>query len=164
MATTRADAVIDGIVATLRAYSGLSAPGGTGVWVYDGPEVVVAAEIPQEYVAVGWDGDIEGDGQAVDVDQDWHDMGPGANRDESGKVTCILEARPLSTDDADFSALRTRAVTILGYVEAAVRADPDVGVTELIQIALSVGSLYQGVDRQGAFVRIPFVLGYTAIV
>lgn len=159
MAVPQFDAVIDGLVATLRAAAGLGAPGtGSGVPVYDGP---VPTDAPvQRFVAVGWDGNDDTESEALAWDHEFAAMGVPVVQDETGVVDCALIVEDGSND---YAALRSTAATVLGYVSDAVAAAPALGAAPTVWGAhLVTGRLVQGVSPRGAFVRVSFQVAYSA--
>lgn len=160
MAGPQFAAVIDGLVTTLRAATGLGAPGdGSGdVPVYDGP---VPTNAPvMHFVAVGWDGDDTSDSTAAEWESEWAGMGNGGARDETGTVSCVVIAGDGSDD---FPAIRTTALATLATIAAALAAAPAVGAAPtVLWTELNTGAMQQGVSASGAFVRLAFTVGYAA--
>lgn len=152
MATTRADAVIDALVATLSAVPALSG------LVHDGPPVTGDA-LP-EAVTVGFGFD-EDDDLAFDIDQSVHELGPMAKRDETVEVRCAAMA---SNGDGDMAAARARCVALLGAVETALRADYTLGLADAIRVELTVGAGRQAQTQQGAGCLIQFSVTATSLI
>jgi len=150
-APTRAPDVIDALVglftASLAADADLS-----GVRVLDGP--TITAESDPELVIVGWDGDPEGDGQAVETTQEWAGLG-ARSKDEVLQVMCAVIAWKGSTD---MRTVRARCYEILAVVATALRADPSLGFPPPTVVALAVGNLWQSQTPQGAEARVVFTV------
>lgn len=161
MAAPQFDSVVDGLVTTLRAASGLGTPGDSSgdVPVYDGP--VPTNEPVLTFVAVGWDGNDESDGRAVSFTQDWHDIGGTASRDEDTEVQCWLAC---SDGGSDFSTLRSTASTTFGLVSDALRATPALGLTSALWCHITSGEVVQGVSPAGAFVGIQFTVSVRSLI
>lgn len=117
MATSRVPALIDNFLAALNAASGLA-----GVQIVDGPEISNSAAT--EWVIVGFDGDDEGEYEAASTTQTWAGLGAKA-KNEAIDVTCAVVVRKGSTV---VKPLRDRVFEIFAEVEAAVRADPALGL------------------------------------
>ncbi|MBB2909322.1 hypothetical protein FHS43_000568 [Streptosporangium becharense] len=122
------------------------------VLILDGP--AVTADPGQDVVCVGWDGDDDGDGQAVDWAQDWTGLGAGV-KTETIQVTCVLIAWD---GDDDLAAARTRAYTHFAALEAALRADVGAGFAPPATVAITGGRLHQEQTRAGAQARVPFTV------
>ncbi|MEV7907700.1 hypothetical protein [Streptomyces anulatus] len=143
---SRVPAVLDRLVATFTTALPAS------VAVHDGP--TVTADPLQDVVCVGWDGDDDGDGQAVEWTQEWAGLGAG-RKDESIDVTCVL----ICWDgDADVRATRARAYELFATLEAALRADPGQGFASPTTVAVTGGRLHQEQTADGVEVRLPFTV------
>lgn len=147
MTTSRAPAFIDALVALFRAEPGLA-----DAKVLDGPEL--GADSAFEVVTVGWDGDDEGDGQAVESTQEWAGLGAHA-KDEVLAVTCAAIAW---SGKSDIRPVRVRAYELLAAVEDALRSDPSLGFPPPTTVALSVGNLWQQQGPNGALCRVVFTI------
>lgn len=143
--TSRVPAVIDALVALFRA-----APALAGVKVVDGPSVT-GSPLP-EAVYVGYDGDPDNDGQAVDFAQEWASIGQRA-KNETFTVTCAVGVWRGSTG---VRPARTRAFEVLAAVEGALRADPSLGLPPPSTVAFASGSMAQVQGTSGMGVRIAF--------
>lgn len=143
--TSRVPAVIDALVALFYA-----APALDDVKVVDGP-IVTNDPLPQA-VFVGYDGDPEGDGEAVSFTQAWASIGQKA-RDETFTVTCAVAAWKGSTK---VKPVRDLAYELLAAVENTLRADPSLGQPPPTVVAFASGSLIQSQKHGGIEVRIPF--------
>ncbi|MGW4426380.1 hypothetical protein [Streptosporangium sp. NPDC004631] len=150
-APSRTPAVIDAL--TVRFTAAIAAAAGMErVRVLDGP--AVTAETDTELVYVGWDGDPDGDGQAVEATQDWAGIGARA-RDETLQVTCSVI---VWSGDTAMRPRRDRCYAILGVLEAALRADPSLGLPPPTVAALAAGNLWQAQTSAGAEVRVVFAV------
>lgn len=153
MAVTRLDAVIDALVAALRAAGSLS-----GVTVLDGPPVTDDPLF--EVVSVGFSWDPEDD-RAAETTQGYHELGMTAKRDETVDVYCAVR---VVNGDADVSTARARAVVLVGAVESVLRADPSMGLADLLRAELSVGDLRQTQTAEGVGALIRFTVTATALI
>lgn len=152
MAVTRADAVIDALVAAL------SADGTLAGLVWDGPPIT-GDPLP-EVVTVGFAFD-ESDDSSFEITQSYHDLGPAASRDETVDVRCAVYS---SNGDGDMGAARARAVVLLGAVESVLRANPTLGLTEVMRAELSVGTGRQAQTPEGAACIVQFTVTATSII
>lgn len=152
MATTRADAVIDALVAALSADITLAG------LVWDGPPIT-GDPLP-EVVTIGFDFD-EDDDTAADIRQEYHDLGPAARRDEVIDIRCAAMS---SNGDADIAAARARAAVLLGAVESVLRANPSLGVTESMRTEVSLGTLRQSQSSEGAAAIVQFTVTATLLI
>ncbi|WP_433252868.1 hypothetical protein ACQPYK_08575 [Streptosporangium sp. CA-135522] len=122
------------------------------VLVHDGP--VITADPAQDVVCIGWDGDDDGDGQAVEWSQVWTGLGAG-HKNEAIDVTCVL----ITWDgDDDLAATRTRAYEHFALLEAALRADVGQGFAPPTTVAITGGRLHQEQTKSGTEVRVPFTV------
>lgn len=151
MIPTRAPEIIDRLVAlfteTLAADAGLAE-----VRVLDGPTLTAGSD--SELVTVGWDGDDQGDGQAIETTQNWAGLGAGA-KDEVLQVTCAVIAWSGSTD---MRPRRIRCYEILSALAAALRDDASLGLPPPTLAAFSAGGLWQSQVEGGAEVRVVFTV------
>ncbi|MEU8270829.1 hypothetical protein AB0B89_27185 [Sphaerisporangium sp. NPDC049002] len=145
--TSRVPAAIDALVALFQATPGL---GVAGVAVVDGP--IITGDPLHEAVFVGYDGDPDGDGEAVTFDQEWAGLGARA-KNESFVVMCAVSVWSGSTKVVP---VRTRAFEMLGEVETALRTDPSLGLPPPTVVAMASGSLVQSQRGSGLECRIPF--------
>lgn len=152
MAVTRADAVIDALVAAL------SADGTLAGLVYDGPPVTDDPLF--EVVTVGFAFD-ESDDSSFEITQSYHDLGPAAKRDEQVDVRCAVYA---SNGDGDMGAARARAVVLLGAVESVLRANPSLGLSDALRTELSVGTGRQEQAPEGAACIVQFTVTATSLI
>lgn len=118
-------AVVDALLARLRATSGFQGPTGTttAVRVYDGPEVNNYGDMLTSYLVVG----LPADGITSGADSGSFGQKPGpmaANRpmDETGVVHCRAVAQ---TGDVDSKATRDTAFALLAAVEDTLRVPLD---------------------------------------
>lgn len=153
MAITRIDAVIDALVAALRADPSLS-----GVTVLDGPPVT--DDPLWEVVSIGFAWDAEDD-RAAETTQGYHELGMTAKRDETVDVYCAVR---VVNGDADVSTARARAVVLLGAVETVLRADPSLGLADLLRCEVTVGDLRQTQTGDGVGALIRFTVTATALI
>ncbi len=127
------------------------------VVVYSGPKPT--ADYAQEYLCVAFD--PEG-AEAVTTEQEISPMG---NRwvQEDGTVTCSITC--WSGDD-DFAALLVRADDLLDLADAALVANPTLGVLSSGNFARVLGrtSMTQTSDGTGSLVRLAFTVTYSSLL
>ena len=113
MAGTRAFDLIDYVVTSLQAGTGLCAPGGTAVPVYDGP--VSTNYDPPVYVIVGAYGFADEDEvPETTVDAQWASLPIGAgHRSETVSVPCVVAAW---SGGQDWSTTRGQVATAFDAV------------------------------------------------
>lgn len=143
--TSRVPDVIDALVALFAA-----APALAGVKVIDGP--VVTSDSLKDAVFVGYDGDDEGEGQAVEFTQEWASIGQRA-KGETFSVTCAVVVWRGGTK---VRPIRVRAFELLAAVEDALRDDPSLGLPPPSVVAFASGSMSQIQGSPGLGVRITF--------
>jgi hypothetical protein len=143
--TSRAPDAIDRLVALFDA-----APQLDGVKVVDGP--IVTGDPLHEAVYVGYDGDPDGDGLAVDFSQEWASIGQKA-KNETFTVTCAVVVWKGGTK---VRPIRARAFELLAAVEDLLRGDPALGMPPPTVVAFASGSCVQSQRASGLEVRIPF--------
>ncbi len=153
MSNPQFDTILDALVTTLQAATGLGVLGdGTSdTPVVDGP--FVTDDQPRKFLIVGSNG--SDDETAVSFNQDWANIGYGSNsqRDEELVVDCFLKV----WDGSDnYRALRTTAGTVLGYVSDALRALPALSSSAVLWSSIGNGQVLQGVAEDGAEVSVVF--------
>lgn len=153
MAITRVDAVIDALLATLRADPALA-----GVTISDG--YPVTDDPLDEVVTVGFSWDPEDD-RAAEVEQAYHELGTAARRDETLDVFCAVR---VSDGGGDMATARARCVVLLGAVESALRAAPALGLADLLRAEVTVGDYRQAQDADGAAALLRFTVTATSLI
>lgn len=97
---------------------------------------------------------------AGSFDQSPATMGTGRSRDETGTINCIVMAR---NGEGDQDAACTTAFSYLALIEAAVRADPKLGVTSLSYLVTQMSAASVLEDQvDGATTALPFTVAYKA--
>ena len=135
MSITQLDAVLTGVYNVVRTYSAITT---AGTPVYDGP--VLGQNSDAEYIVVGHDADPEGT-LAATSSQEWRtDGGASAQRDEVITLPVTVVVR---SGDTDITSRRSRAVTLAGYVEAAIRANTTLSVSAVMWAEVSGHQLRQ---------------------
>lgn len=152
MAVTRADAVVDALVAALSADATLSG------LVLDGPPVSEATFDEVVTVGFAWDPD---DDTSIDITQEYHELGPAAKRDETVEVRCAAVAW---RGDGDVAAARARCIVLLGAVESVLRANPSLGLAEVMRTEVAFGTVRQAQTAQGAEVICQFTVAATSLI
>lgn len=87
--------------------------------------------------------------------------GASAERDDAGTIVCEVWAQ--SGDDT-LVPLLDRAFGLMEDALDALRADVGLGLADVLDLELSAGTVYAGPSEQGAFVRLPFTIRYTAVI
>lgn len=87
--------------------------------------------------------------------------GAAAERDDSGTIVCEVWAQ--SGDDT-LTPLLDRAFGLLEDALDVLRADVGLSLPALLDLELESGAVYAGPSDQGAFVRLPFTVRYTAVI
>ncbi|MGV4984515.1 hypothetical protein ACVB8X_13925 [Streptomyces sp. NRAIS4] len=148
MATSsRVPQLIDALVAVLQAAAGLD-----GVKVVDGP--LVSDSAVSEFVFVGYDGDPEGEFMTAQTTQQWAGLGAKAKNEDITLTGAILVQR----GGIDVKACRDRTFAIFAAVEAAVRADPSLGLGTPTVCSVSETSFHTEQTDRGVQGRMPFTL------
>jgi hypothetical protein len=148
MATSsRVPQLIDALLAALTAAAGLD-----GVKVVDGP--LVSNTSASEFVFVGYDGDPEGEFQTAQTTQQWAGLGARAKNEDITITGAVLVQR----GDIDVKAVRDRVFAIFAEVEAAVRADPALGLGTPTVCSVSETSFHTEQTDHGVQGRLPFTL------
>ena len=152
MATTTAvENLIQAMITAFKSASSL-----TGVQVYDGPDINIDS-YPNNWIAVGHDGNEDGDVQVSDSRNNWELVG-NYKMFEDGTVNCTLVAQ---SGDTHLAPVRQQAQSMLSAIDTIIRSDPSFGGAVL----------YSGLDSHriryiqanaGAAVQIDFTVAYRA--
>jgi len=146
-APSRVPELIDAVVAALQASADLG-----GVRIVDGPLVTDSAA--SDWVFVGYDGDPDGEFATTSTTQQWAGLGAHA-KNEDILLTCAILVRRGSTD---VKPCRSRVFQIFAAVEAAVRADPALGLPPPTVCSISETSFHTEQTTNGVQGRMPFTL------
>jgi hypothetical protein len=171
MATTQWAAVVDALVAAMRATTGYRSPfsGNSGNTVFDGPEYGITEERSQTFLVIGWAGDPD---SPEDSGQSRQTTGPlaanaGRPRDEEGVINCraVSQAGDSSLRERSMKTVRDDALAAIADVEASLRTDPTLGlVPTLSRMVAEMGGTFT--PRQymnaGAVCEIDFQVTYRA--
>jgi hypothetical protein len=171
MATTQWAAVVDALVAAMRATTGYRSPysGNSGNTVFDGPEYGLTEEHSETFLVIGWAGDPD---SPEDSGQSRQTTGPlaanaGRPRDEEGVVNCraVSQVGDASLTDRSVKDVRDAALAVIADVEASLRSDPTLGlVPTLSRMVAEMGGTFT--PRQymnaGAVCEIDFQVTYRA--
>ena len=154
MAGTRAFDLIDYVVSSLQAGTGLCAPGGTTVPVYDGP--VSTQYDPPVYVIVGAYGFADEDEvPETTVDAQWASLPIGAgHRSETVSVPCVVAAW---SGGQDWSGTRSQVATAFDAVSTVLmtKATWD-GLSNIDQIIMTNVRITQTATDLGIQVMMTF--------
>lgn len=142
--TSRAADAIDALVGLLQA-----APGLADASIVDGPDV---AGHKKRTVCVGWDGNPDGEGLAVEWQQAWASVGQRA-KNETFSVTCAVVAWDGGTA---VRPIRDAAYVLLGAVEDALRGNPSLGFPPPTIVAVTSGATFQEQIPEGRLCRVTF--------
>lgn len=104
-------------------------------------------------IFVGYDGDPEGDFEAVDFDSEWAGLGAKA-RDEEFDVVCASVA--LVGEDEGVTLALDRAYDQLESAAVLLRADPSLGFSPPYTAAVKGGAVFNVPGPKGHQVRIVF--------
>lgn len=152
MSATSLSAVIDALVDRLS--------GALSVPVYDGPQPVSPSS--KQFVIVGGSETAGNDGIEAESMVSRSSMGNGELRDEQGAVTCSVWSWGGSTWSRD---MRETALALLDECEAAVRADPSLGVLKPPFFAeFNSARIRQEQTSSGFLVRAVFAVTYTNLL
>jgi len=152
---TRWAAVVDAVLVTLRADSNLTT---AATSIFDGPPVTGA--YLGDAIAVGTSGDD--DDLVGSVEQAYHDMAlANSSRMESTTVRCAVWAQ---NGDGSLSTARTRAFLLLGYVEAALRANPSQGLTDVLRVEVVGVDVRQSQTPDGALCWLDVTVAATSLI
>lgn len=144
--SSRVPAVLDALLALWRAQLDET------VTVTDGPQITDAAL--QRVVCVGWDGDDEGDGEAVTWTQAYRGLGAGV-KDETITVTCVA----ICWNGGDtVRTARDDVYALFAEIEASVRDDTSLGLAPPSIAAITTGRLHQEANSDGVMARLPFTV------
>lgn len=133
-----------------------------GVKVHRGPRTRTATQ--KKYVLVGTDGGSDGvesgDDSAMTAQQTQSDLGPGAWRDETGRVACAVW---VWTGSSKAEIPRADAESIYEACEAAVYADRTLrGLAREAEVAdLGIREVQ---TNGGPVVRVAFTVDYLALI
>jgi hypothetical protein len=150
MATAAFPTLIANIITALQGAASLST-----VRIFDGPEI--DETYPGDAIAVGHDGNDDGDLQAATIRNSYDQLG-AKRMFEDGTINCSLWAWDGTTD---LTARRVRVYQILSAVDTVIRLDP----------SFSGACLYSGLENHsptyrqtnaGAVVIINFTIAYRA--
>ncbi|WP_420034702.1 hypothetical protein ACN2WE_21480 [Streptomyces sp. cg28] len=153
MATSRAGAAIDALLAILKA-----APGLSDAAVIDGPTTTNYTQRRRLYI--GWSPSAE---QAVSIEQDFNAAG-ARTRNENFAITCYAEVR---AGDTDMALRRTAVFETVAEVEDALRATeaapdaPTLGGV-VLWAHLTAGNFTQQQTENGALAGLEFTVSCRA--
>jgi hypothetical protein len=165
MATVQLGAVIDALVAAMRATAGYRSPlvDATGIVVFDGIELNQTEEYATQWLTIGW---VDPDTQtpAGDYTQDRAASAVGRPVEEVGNIICRAVWQ---SGDRDAKAARDGVLAIVRGVETACRSNPALGVNwaasgvPSLVAFIEQGDLMQG-QAEGAVAEMAFRVTYTA--
>ncbi len=145
--TSRLPNVIDGLIATFGAVSGLT--------VFDGPEFSLTSDSLGEFVIVGGNGDAQA--ESGGGTQEWAGLGH-RSRNEEGPVICAIVVQ---TGDTAIKPSRDRAYVLLGQLESALVTDPTLGGAVMAGWLLPLNHTLEAAENDlGSYVRVTFTVSY----
>jgi hypothetical protein len=147
---TRVPDAIDALVAALETVLG-------SAMVFDGPEIT--GDAPPVVVCVGYDGDPDGDMQAVaNWEQTFQGMQAGTQR--RAEAFDVLGCVVAFSGDVDVKTRRDAVFATFGQVAAVLRAQINVGLglPQPTRVEFASGSLFQEQTTGGMQARIPFTV------
>jgi hypothetical protein len=170
MATTQWAAVVDALVAAMRATTGYRSPysGNSGNTVFDGPEYGLTEEHSETFLVIGWAGDPDSPEDSGQSQQTTAALDRTARpREERGTVNCraVSQVGDASLSDRSVKDVRDAALAVIADVEASLRTDPTLGlVPPLALLVAEMGGTFT--PRQymnaGAVCEIDFQVTYRA--
>jgi hypothetical protein len=155
MVASRYAEVTTEFLAALRASTALAT---LEAHIGDGPPT--GDEYPKRAIYVGWSGDDEDD-VAGTSQQSWHDLGIGAARDETIGITCVARAM---TGDNDMPGMRDAALGLLAEIEAILRGDVDLGISEVMHGEVAGFTVHQFSGEDGVGVDVVFTVTFKALI
>jgi len=154
MSGTTAFALVDALVSTLQATSGLCAPGGSGVPVFDGPVVTDSGDFT--YVIIGGRSLSESDtiesGFSSDIDWEYFPVSGGSRREQI-TVPCAIISW---SGYPDWSVIRTSIKSTLDLVSGALLTPSAVGLNKVIKLVITNLELTQEPSPDAAEARLSF--------
>lgn len=147
--------VIDALVTNLGA--ALDVP------VYDG--VIVASDSNLDgCVVIGSDGS-DGAQRPFRLDHPWHDF--ELTTDENGQIQCVVVVWSGDANPDTFATQRGQALAILQDVDTELRTNissSELGVSQLLWSKVDSADMVQMVMKDGTETRLPFTVGYRALL
>ncbi|MBK7823604.1 MAG: hypothetical protein IPJ61_21695 [Tessaracoccus sp.] len=105
------------------------------------------------------------EGLAGDFEQSYRTIGgprgAAAERDDEGSIVCEVWAQ---SGDDNFTPLLDRAFALMEDALDALRDNVGLGLPDVLNLELAAGQVYAGPSEDGAFVRLPFTVHYTAVI
>lgn len=161
--------VVDGLLTVMRGTAGYRSPSttGTGIPVFDGPEVFATEDRPAVWLVVGSPGEDGGDepGSAGQV------AGPLAAstrpRDETGVVECLAVAQSGDAPVGGVRAVREAARAVVAAVESALRVGvsaPTLGLAADVVAQVTSVRWSQYLTDRGPVCEAQFTVSYRARV
>lgn len=146
---SRVPDALSALVTLLRNTAGIDA-----ATVYDGP--FLSDDTPRTAIYVGYDGNPEGDLQAITGwEQSWVGLGT-ASKDENFSIQCAVISW---SGDTDIALQRGEAFTVFGLIADQLRAcatGGSFGLPQPTTVALAGGEVYQEHGNFGLQIRINF--------
>lgn len=156
MSTSQVANVLAAITSVLAADASILA---AGVPVYDGPAITNDSDLERIVVGVGADGDNP---LAATSQQEWRsDGGASAFRDEIITLPVTVVAR---SGDTDMPTRRARAVLLAGYVEAALRTNYTLGLSQVAWVEVAEHRLSQAATDRGSVVYDELTIRVRAVI
>jgi hypothetical protein len=160
--TSRLPAVIDGLVAALRATSGYRDPetAVSGIPVFDGPQYGISGDRVATWLCVGWSGDPDAPEDAGDAAQTIAALG-NRQREEIGTIKMRAVS---SSGDRDMRARRDAAFAAMGTVEQLCRTTPQLGLDPAWMREAQIADRYRWRQHydEGAVCELDFTVEYRA--
>lgn len=131
---TLVDTFTDALVTALRATTGFRSPtdadDGSGITVFDGPEVLEREDSIRTYVVIGYGGELDLESGQPSDDSSSGDVSFRAiartyPKEEKSDVECLVV---YWTGDTGVAACRSAARAAADAVETVVREDPTIGI------------------------------------
>lgn len=167
MTTTAWPQVVDALVAVMRATTGYQAPGatGSGIPVYDGPEMLLSEDRPSVLLVVGWSGDSANLDEPGSAGESSTVMAATTRpKDEDGKVACRAIAQIGDGEIGGPKSARDLAFAVVDDVRAALRVGasaPTLGVSTVRWAQITEHRMSQWLNR-GPVCQVDFTVSYKA--
>lgn len=129
--------------------------------VFDGPPT--SGDALTAYVCIGANPPDSLEPNAGNIEQEYHDLGASATKDERGTIRCHLSCW---SGDTDLAALRSTALGYFDTIQSTLRANPTLSLTgtRAPEIEVSGMEVRQGYSSQGIRVDLSFVLSYVCLI
>lgn len=128
--------------------------------VFDGPPT--SGDSLADFVCIGHQPDTD-QPSAGGIDQEYHDLGAAATKEENGQIRCYASSWDGGTD---LPACRARAFATLETIQTTLRTDQTLGLTGVRapEVEVMTGQIMQGYTTSGVRVDLTFTLHYVTLI